>query len=120
MILEWIRKFYLEDFKDKIEEFLKKNYFRDIKFEVLVESFGYNIFYFSKFFKKIFGENFLFYVEKVRIEKVKEFLKSGEKVFEVVRKVGYEDIDYFCLRFRRYMGCLLKEYKVGNKNEEKN
>lgn len=120
MISERIRKLYSEDFKDKIEEFLKKNYFRDIKLEALAESFGYNTSYFSKLFKKTFGENFSSYVEKVRIEKAKEFLKGGEKVSEVARKVGYEDIDYFCSRFKKYVGCSPKEYKVGNKNEEKN
>jgi len=106
-----ISKIDPKSFKRKIAEFIEKNYFADIKLEIIANAFGYNSSYFSKLFKKIFGENFTIYLDKVRIEKAKAFLKEGYKVCETCKKVGFEDVDYFCSKFKKYVGLSPKEYK---------
>ncbi|WP_237699142.1 response regulator transcription factor [Caldicellulosiruptor kronotskyensis] len=117
LIAEQIKKLHSDNFKVQVEEFIKRNYFIDLKLETLAEIFGYNSSYFSKLFKKTFGENFLSYIEKVRIEKAKELLENGEKVSKVAKKVGYEDMDYFCLKFKKYVGCSPKGYKESLKRK---
>lgn len=117
MIAEQIKKLRSDNFKVKVEEFIKRNCFIDLKLETLAETLGYNSSYFSKLFKKTFGENFSSFIEKIRIEKAKELLENGEKVSEVAKKVGYEDMDYFCLRFKKYVGCSPKSYKESVKRK---
>lgn len=111
-----ISKINPESFKAKIAEFIEKNYFADIKLETIANTFGYNSSYFSKLFKKVFGENFTVYLDKVRIEKAKAFLKEGYKVCETCKKVGFEDVDYFCSKFKKYVGLSPKEYKEKQKD----
>jgi len=117
LIAEQIKKLHSDNFKVQVEEFIKRNYFIDLKLETLAEIFGYNSSYFSKLFKKTFGENFSSFIEKVRIEKAKELLENGKKVSEVAKKVGYEDMDYFCLKFKKYVGCSPKSYKESLKRK---
>lgn len=56
------------------------------------------------------GENFNTYLDKVRVNKAKELLISGGKVGEVAERVGYKDIDYFIMKFKKYTGKTPKNY----------
>jgi two-component system response regulator YesN len=62
-------------------------------------------------FKNTTGEYFNTYVDKVRIEKAKEFLTHGMKVYEVAEKVGYMNPDYFNAKFRKYVGISPTSYR---------
>ena len=41
------------------------------------------------------------YVTSVRMEKAKELLNQGEKVYKVANQVGYQDLDYFNMKFKK-------------------
>jgi len=69
-----------------------------------MRTFNYNSAYLGKMFKNTTGEYFNTYVDKVRIEKAKQFLAQGMKVYEVAEKVGYMNPDYFNAKFRKYVG----------------
>ncbi len=111
-----INKLSPDSLKQKIADFIERNYFADIKLDTIANAFGYNSSYFSKLFKKIFGENFTVYLDRIRVEKAKVFLKEGCKVSETCKKVGFEDVDYFCSKFKKYVGLSPKEYKEKLKN----
>ena len=51
----------------------------------------------------------------MRIEKAKELLNQGIKVYQVAEKVGYANVDYFHGKFRKYVGSSPSSYrkKVG-------
>ncbi|HOP95556.1 MAG TPA: response regulator [Dictyoglomaceae bacterium] len=95
----------------KITGYIEKNYFRNLRLKDLAEEFGYNSCYLGKIFKRNLGENFNTYLDKVRINKAKELLLKGLKVQEVAEKVGYEDVDYFTLKFKKYVGTCPKNFK---------
>ncbi|MEZ0536705.1 response regulator [Caldicellulosiruptoraceae bacterium PP1] len=100
-----------ENIKDKIEEYIQKNYNSDAKLDTIAKIFGYNSSYFSKLFKRLFGENYTTYIDKIKIEKAKQFLIQGYKVYEVAKKVGYDDVDYFCSKFKKYVGIQPSSFK---------
>ena len=67
--------------------------------------------YLSSVFKQTQGINFSTYVEGVRIDKAKEFLKTTSlTVGEVADLVGYGSVNSFCRAFKRVTGISASEY----------
>jgi len=95
----------------KITELIQRRYNENLKLETLSELFNYNSAYLGKMFKSTTGEYFNTYVDKVRIEKAKQFLAQGMKVYEVAEKVGYMNPDYFNAKFRKYVGVSPTSYR---------
>lgn len=95
----------------KITELVRKNYYKNLKLESLSEVFSYNSAYLGKLFKLHTGDSFHTFLDKVRIEKAKELLGQGMKVYLVAERVGYAYVDYFHGKFRKYTGMSPSEYR---------
>lgn len=87
------------------------NYNSPIKLNAVADAFHYSTPYLGRVFKKITGETFHNYLEKVRMEKAKEFLVKGHKVYVVAKMVGYSNVDYFADKFKAYVGITPNDYK---------
>lgn len=88
----------------RIMDLIQRNYNENLKLETLASIFNYNSAYLGKMFKSTTGEYFNTYLDKVRINKAKDFLKQGMKVYQVAEKVGYTNVDYFHSKFKKYVG----------------
>lgn len=88
----------------RITDLIQRRYNENLKLGSLAEIFNYNSAYLGKMFKNQMGEHFNTYLDKVRIEKAKQFLTQGMKVYEVAERVGYMNSDYFNAKFRKYVG----------------
>ncbi|MNO54621.1 putative response regulatory protein [compost metagenome] len=97
-------------------DLIHRNFSDNLKLETLSGIFNYNSAYLGKLFKNVTGEYFNTYLDKVRIEKAKELLEEGFKVYQVAEKVGYTNVDYFHTKFRKYVGTSPTAYrkKVSN------
>ncbi len=95
----------------RILDYIDKNYAGEIKLESLAAMFNYNCNYLGKLFKSKTGMYFNTYLDHVRIEKAKQFLAQGHKVYQVVDKVGICDIDYFYRKFKKYTGVSPSAFK---------
>jgi two-component system response regulator YesN len=62
--------------------------------------------YFCELFKQETGVNFSEYLTRLRIQKAKNLLQSGDhlKIYEVSQLVGYNDERYFCKIFKKIEG----------------
>ncbi len=58
--------------------------------------------YLSSLFKKEIGQNFISYVNRLKIEKAKELLSEGMLIYEASDRLGYENCTYFSKLFKRY------------------
>jgi AraC family transcriptional regulator of arabinose operon len=68
--------------------------------------------YFTRIFKKYVGISPVQYINKVRLEKAKYFLKtSGSHINEIARKTGFCDIYHFSKTFKSYTGFSPSEYR---------
>lgn len=92
-------------------ELIRRNYSENLKLESLAEVFNYNSSYLGKLFKQTTGVSFNTYLDQVRIEKAKELLAAGMKVYQVAERVGYANVDYFHGKFRKYVGVSPSEYR---------
>lgn len=68
--------------------------------------------YFSIFFKKETGQNFIDYVTYVKIQKAKQLLQHSDLlVKDIAYHVGYDDYSYFCKIFRKLVGSTPLDYR---------
>jgi two-component system response regulator YesN len=96
---------------DRILEYISRNFREDLKLETLARIFNYNSAYLGKIFKIKTGMYFNTYLDTVRMEKARQLLKNGMKVYQVAKNVGYDDIRYFYKKFHKYIGVPPSAYK---------
>ncbi|MCX7708442.1 MAG: response regulator [Clostridia bacterium] len=97
---------------DKVCEFIKQNYTRELSLEEAAGIVGLSNFYFSKMFKQYKNVNFVDYIAEVRINKSKELLKDPSiNIKDIGELVGYNDPNYFTRVFKRTEGLTPTEYR---------
>lgn len=107
----------LDDQLKKLLALIECNYHENLKLEKLAELFNYNSAYLGKLFKSHTGEYFNTYLDKVRIRNAKKLLLQGLKVYRVAEEVGYNNVDYFHSKFKRYVGISPSAYRRKEKSE---
>lgn len=96
----------------RVVKYIDKNYYTDLKLELLAEIFNYNSAYLGKVFKGHTGMSFNTYLDTIRIEQAKKLLMEDKlKVYQVCDKIGYKNIDYFHSKFKKYVGVSPLNYK---------
>lgn len=107
---------YLEgDTIDQIKLYISRNYMKNLTMEFISSLFYLNRSYCSHMFKQKTGQNFVDYLNKIRIDKSKELLKNPErKMYQVAKAVGYDNIKYYYRVFRKYSGMTPAEYQSKN------
>ena len=114
-VMSSIGGFSRESVMDDILNYIEHNYASNITLENIAPLFGYNSSYLGKIFSKRVGENFNSYLDKVRIRKAKEFLLNEDiKVYAVAERVGYKNVDYFHVKFKKQMGMTPAEFRKKN------
>lgn len=97
---------------DDILHYIHHNYASNVTLESIAPLFGYNRSYLGKIFTKKVGQNFNSYVDQVRIDRAKELLlQDSAKVYNIAEQVGYKNVDYFHIKFRKYVGMSPSEYR---------
>ncbi len=73
--------------------------------------------YFCRLFRQNFGERFLPYLCKYRLEKSKTLLRNTAlSVSEIALSVGFGSFSYYSKRFREYTGMTPREYRTTKKH----
>lgn len=92
-------------FIKRIEMFIKENYNKELTIKSIAQQFYINPIYLGRIFKKHFNMSFNKYLHMLRIEQAKKLLmKTDMKIYEIAKEVGYNDTDYFSLKFEEYVG----------------
>ena len=72
--------------------------------------------YFSSIFSRELKIPFGDYLTMIRMEKAKELLKDSHlKVYEVAQQVGYQNVSWFHVAFKKYTGVKPREFRNGMK-----
>jgi len=104
------------------QKYVNENYDKKIALKDIAEYLYISPAYFSVIFKKLTGQNFVDYVNEVKIEKAKELLENSMyKVKEIAYRIGFEDYTYFCKVFKKIEGITPLEYRsniIRRMNEE--
>ncbi|TMV49427.1 response regulator [Paenibacillus mesophilus] len=90
---------------DFIKRYVQQHYAEDITLDLIAEKVYLTRNYLSQIFKQETGENYNGYLTRVRMEKAKELLLTGNyKVFEIAQIVGYKNNAYFSQLFKKHTG----------------
>lgn len=99
-------------FVAQVDHFIKENYSLPIKLDDMAKLFHVNSSYLSRLYKKETGDSIITALNKYRIEKAKELLKSGDYLIsEVGYLVGIGDPAYFTNVFNKYAGTSPQNYR---------
>jgi two-component system response regulator YesN len=92
--------------------YIQAHYDKDLTMAVVSNHVSLNYSYFSERFKEYTGESFTNYVKKVRIGKAKELLaQTNDRVYEISRKVGFDNPKQFNRVFRESEGITAMEFR---------
>lgn len=97
----------------QVKRYIQKNYSKGITLNSVSRHFHVNPSYLSRIFLEHTGENYLSYVNRIRITKAKELLKtSDKKIYEVALEIGFNDTYYFSTWFKRLVGESPSNYRI--------
>jgi two-component system response regulator YesN len=95
----------------KAKAILENHFDEDIHLSNISEMVGVSESYLSKQFAKEIGINFISYLTNLRIEKAKEGLENGLKIYDVAEKVGYVNPEHFSRIFKKVTGLSPVAYR---------
>ena len=99
--------------RDEIMDYIHKVYAnQNITLETIADQFLLSSSYITKFFKEQTGYPLMKYIDSLRMQKVKELLKSTKfNIKEVREMVGYVDETNFIRKFKKYEGVTPSHYR---------
>ncbi|MFC7680384.1 helix-turn-helix domain-containing protein [Paenibacillus sp. GCM10028914] len=100
-----------------ISQYIELHYMENLYLDHMAEVLGTSSKYFSNYFKKTFGVNYVEYLNNVRLSHAREYLKNTElSIAEIGEKTGYTNSSTFTTTFKKYCGVSPSEYrkKTGN------
>ena len=101
---------------------VKKLIRNDLSGDLSISSLGDQVYvtpnYLSRIFKRVTGEGCNEYIVKKRIEKAKFLLETTSlKAGEIAGMIGYHDINYFSLAFKKQTGVSPTKYRERSKGK---
>lgn len=105
-------------YKKEILDFFEEKYLEEeFNLQSLSDSLGLSSGYLSTLFKELFDVNFQDYLLKKRMDKAKVLLLTTDlKNYEISDEIGFNDPNYFSVRFKKEFGVSPKQYKDTIKN----
>ncbi|MEA4890137.1 MAG: response regulator [Clostridiaceae bacterium] len=92
--------------------YIRNHYEKNITLNQVARQVNLSAGYFSNLFKKEVQENFVGYLNNLRIEQAKNLLQSTNlKAYEVAEKVGFTETTYFCKVFKKTTGMSPNEFR---------
>ncbi|MEH7483845.1 response regulator transcription factor [Neobacillus drentensis] len=93
-------------------KFIHAHYDQGISLKTLGQQFHVNAIYLGQLFQKEVGVVFSEYLNRYRLEKAKELLKTTHyRAGEIGKKVGYSDTTYFYKQFKKNVGTTPSEWR---------
>lgn len=98
---------------NQIKKYIIKNISsQDLSLKSVAKHFYLNSSYLSRFFKEKTNENFGEYITKTKMEIALKMLENPNfKAYEIAKRVGFDDPNYFSNWFKKYKGQSIKDYK---------
>lgn len=102
-----------EKMKMSLVEYITEHYKdKDISLTMVADHFDVNPSYLSRYFKEQFGENFLDYLSRYRINISKKYLHGTDlKIQEIAELVGYSSANSYIRVFKKYEGVSPSKYR---------
>ncbi|EFU43076.1 transcriptional regulator, AraC family protein [Paenibacillus vortex V453] len=95
-----------------ISQYIELHYMENLYLDHMAEVLDTSSKYFSNYFKKTFGVNYVEYLNKVRLSHAREYLRNTDlSIAEIGEKTGYSNSSTFTTTFKKYSGVSPSEYR---------
>ncbi|NMO96409.1 helix-turn-helix transcriptional regulator [Paenibacillus lemnae] len=95
-----------------ISQYIELHYMENLYLDHMAEVLDTSSKYFSNYFKKTFGVNYVEYLNKVRLSHAREYLRNSDlSIAEIGEKTGYTNSSTFTTTFKKYCGVSPSEYR---------
>lgn len=96
----------------RVCNFIKENYHKDLSLNDIASSIHLTKNYFANLFKEETGKTVMEHLTDIRMQKARSLLKNTDlKIYEITKKVGYNNYNYFACVFKKMNGCSPNEYR---------
>lgn len=93
-------------------DYIHKNYQNDISLDEVAGKVHLNPSYFSSYFKKHTGYNFVDYITRKRLEEAKKYLQIPDyRISDIANQVGFKEARYFAKIFKNNVGVTPSQYR---------
>lgn len=100
----------------KAVQYIQQNYHMPLNMAVVSNQISMNYSLFSLLFKQYTGNNFVTYLQSIRIEEAKKLLLETDwKVNEIGRRVGFSDEKHFLKVFKNNVGLSPSEWRKSHR-----
>ena len=127
LILYLLRDFAVEQLelenseKDELEQFVENHYFEDLSLQEISAAFNMSGQYFSKYFKKHVGVQYLKYLTDVRLSHaLNDVLYTNKRFLAIAMDNGFPNISAFNHYFKEKYGVSPKSYREKNAFQSQN
>lgn len=107
-----------DDIMARLQRYIENNYMKKLTLIEIAGAIHANRSYISRLYKQKTGVNLFDAINRLKIEKAKEMLKSGLKVYETAEKLGFDDVAYFSKVFKKSEGVSPKDFAKETYAEE--
>ncbi|WP_432405843.1 PocR ligand-binding domain-containing protein [Wukongibacter sp. M2B1] len=102
---------------NQVNIYIKDNYHLDLTLKAIAEKFYISPNYLSKIFNEQNQISLTDYINKIRIDRAKEYLiDTNIKISMISKKVGISNISYFSHIFKKNERCTPKEYRLRHRD----
>lgn len=109
--VEKVEKNGSNDIFERLEKYINIHYTEKLTLEQISKNIHANGSYLSRLYKRKTGQNLFDAINKMKLEKAKDYMGKGHKIYEAAQLVGFDDISYFSRVFKKYEGCSPREYE---------
>jgi AraC family transcriptional regulator len=100
--------FHIRKIKAMINDCLSER----LTIDRLANEVGLSHFHFAKMFKLSLGESPAYFINRLRIEKVKQFLKTRSTISEISASTGFSQQSHMTQQFKRMTGVTPAIYRT--------
>ena len=98
-------------------DYIDENIDKTITLSAAAEATGVTPSYLSSMFKQVMGDNFIHYVNDLKLKKASEMLLDGKSVGTVSQILGFNDVSYFSKLFKKYSGISPEQFQKSGVND---
>ena len=104
-------EYYSDDILGRLQKYIAEHYTDKLNLTQIAQDIHANGSYLSRLYKTKTGQNLFDVINKMKLEKAKEYMSQGKRIYEIAQLVGFDDVSYFSRVFRKYEGCSPREYE---------
>ena len=92
---------FSDDMLGRLQKYIADHYTDKLSLAQIAQDIHANGSYLSRLYKTKTGQNLFDAINRMKIQKAKEYIARGHKIYEVAQKVGFDDVSYFSRVFKK-------------------